>query len=112
MRHVLQTSVAGVVVAAVMGDVLSLSSYAAALPAFLLDARYSRAFEREADAFGLSLLDRAGIDRGHFVRFLAAWNRSIRAACPASSPRTRAPTNAAAPPSGNRRGGVGRVSRC
>ena len=31
MRHVLQTSVAGVVVAAVMGDVLSLSSYAAAL---------------------------------------------------------------------------------
>jgi Zn-dependent protease with chaperone function len=70
MRHVLQTSVAGVVVAAVMGDVLSLSSYAAALPAFLLDARYSRAFEREADVFGFDLLDRAGIDRAHFVNFL------------------------------------------
>ena len=70
MRHVLQTSVAGVVVAAVIGDVLSLSSYAAAVPAFLLDARYSRTFEREADVFGLELLDRAGIDRGHFVRFL------------------------------------------
>ena len=70
MRHVLQTSVAGVVVAAVVGDVLSLSSYAAALPAFLLEARYSRGFEREADLFGLALLDQAGIDRGHFVRFL------------------------------------------
>ena len=71
LRHVLQTSAAGVLVAAVIGDVLSLSSYAAALPAFLLDARYSRAFEREADVFGLALLDQAGIDRGHFVRFLA-----------------------------------------
>ena len=70
MRHVLQTSVAGVIVAAVVGDVLSISSYAAALPAFLLEARYSRGFELEADAFGLALLDQAGIDRGHFVRFL------------------------------------------
>lgn len=70
LRHVLQTSAAGVLVAAVVGDVLSVSSYAAALPAFLLDARYSRTFEREADAFGLGLLDRAGIDRAHFVRFL------------------------------------------
>jgi len=71
MRHVLQTSVAGVLVAAIVGDVLSLSSYAAALPAFLLEAGYSRGFEREADTFGFALLDRAGIDRGHFVRFLA-----------------------------------------
>jgi Zn-dependent protease with chaperone function len=70
MRHVLQTSVAGIVVAAVVGDVLSVSSYAAALPAFLLEARYSRGFELEADAFGLALLDQAGIDRAHFVRFL------------------------------------------
>ncbi len=70
MRHVLQTSVAGVIVAAVVGDVLSVSSYAAALPAFLLEARYSRAFEREADDFCLGLLDRAGIDRAHFVNFL------------------------------------------
>ena len=56
--------------AAVVGDVLSVSSYAAALPAFLLEARYSRGFEREADAFGLDLLDQAGIDRAHFVNFL------------------------------------------
>jgi Zn-dependent protease with chaperone function len=70
IRQVLQTSVAGVLVAVVVGDVLSLSSYAAALPAVLLNARYSRAFEREADRFGFALLDQAGIDRTHFVRFL------------------------------------------
>lgn len=71
LRHVLQTSAAGVLVAAVLGDVVSATSYAvAAVPTFLLNARYSRAFEVEADVFGFALLDRAGIDRGHFARFL------------------------------------------
>jgi predicted Zn-dependent protease len=71
LRHVLQTSAAGVLVAAVLGDVVSVTSYAvAAVPTFLLNARYSRAFEVEADVFGFALLDRAGIDRAHFARFL------------------------------------------
>lgn len=71
LRHVLQTSAAGVLFAAVVGDVVSATSYAvAAVPTFLLNARYSRAFEREADQYGFSLLDRAGVDRAHFVRFL------------------------------------------
>ena len=71
LRHVLQTSAAGVLVAAVLGDVVSATSYAvAAVPTFLLNAGYSRDFEREADRFGFALLDRAGIDRAHFVRFL------------------------------------------
>jgi predicted Zn-dependent protease len=76
MRHVLQTSAAGVLVAAMLGDVLSASSYAAALPAFLLDARYSRAFELEADQVGFTLLDRLGIDRAHFVRFLTRMEKA------------------------------------
>lgn len=72
LRHVLQTSAVGVLLAAVLGDVVSATSYAvAAVPTFLLNAGYSRAFEREADEFGFALLDRAGIDRAHFVRFLA-----------------------------------------
>ncbi len=82
MRHVLQTSAAGVLVAAVVGDVLSLSSYAAALPAFVLDASYSRDFEREADAFGLGLLDRAGIDRAHFVNFLTRMEKEHPSSVP------------------------------
>lgn len=71
LRHVLQTSAAGVVLATVLGDVVSATTYAvAAVPTFLLNARYSRAFELEADKFGFALLDQAGIDRAHFVRFL------------------------------------------
>ena len=70
MRHVLQTSAAGVLVAAVVGDVVSASSYAAALPAFLLQARDSRGFELEADRVGFTLMDATGVDRAHFVRFL------------------------------------------
>ncbi len=71
LRQVLQTSAAGVLVAAVLGDVVSVTTYAvAAVPTFLLNARYSRAFEVEADRFGFMLLDRAGIDRAHLVRFL------------------------------------------
>ena len=98
LRHVLQTSVAGVLVAAVVGDVLSLSSYAAALPAFLLDARYSRAFEREADVFGLALLDRpASTGPLRAVPDPHGTGASERA-CRASCPRIRAPTNAAATP--------------
>jgi predicted Zn-dependent protease len=98
MRHVLQTSVAGVLVAAVVGDVLSVSSYAAALPAFLLEARYSRGFELEADAFGLSLLDQAGIDRGHFVRFLTRMEEEHPGGVPgflSTHPRTDERTRAA-----------------
>lgn len=71
LRHGLQTSAAGVLVAAVLGDVVSVTTYAvAAVPTFLLNARYSRAFELEADQFGFMLLDKAGIDRASFVRFL------------------------------------------
>lgn len=100
LRHVLQTSVAGVVVAAVVGDVLSVSSYAAALPAFLLDARYSRGFELEADAFGLGLLDQAGIDRAHFVRFLTRMEQDYPSGVPgflSTHPRAEERGRAATP---------------
>ena len=70
MRMVLQNSASGVVMAAVLGDVLSLSSYAAALPPVLLEASYSRDFEREADRVGFGIMDRMGIDRAHFGRLL------------------------------------------
>ena len=100
MRHVLQTSVAGVLVAAVVGDVLSVSSYAAALPAFLLEARYSRAFELEADQVGFAILDRVGIDRAHFVRFLTRMEKDHPSNVPgflSTHPRADERSRAAAP---------------
>ncbi|MEZ5289434.1 MAG: M48 family metallopeptidase, partial [Vicinamibacterales bacterium] len=70
MRQLLQTSAAGVLLAALVGDVVSVTSYAAALPTFLLNASYSRAFEREADQFAVRALDRMGIDRRRFLEAL------------------------------------------
>ena len=61
-KRQLLLALTGVLVAAVLGDVVSATSYAvAAVPTFLLNARYSRAFEVEADTFGFALLDKAGI---------------------------------------------------
>ena len=50
MRHILQNSMTVLIVAAVTGDIASISSLASAVPTLLIDARYSREFEREADA--------------------------------------------------------------
>ena len=70
LRSVIQGSISGLLVAAIVGDVLSASSYAAALPAVLLESRYSRGFEREADRFAVELMRRDRIDPDHFGRIL------------------------------------------
>lgn len=49
VRHVLQNSATGLIVATVTGDVLSATSLSATLPTALIDAKYSREFETEAD---------------------------------------------------------------
>jgi len=54
LRKALQSSVVGLVVTWYLGDV---SSLVAAIPAALLDARYSRDLEREADAYARQMLE-------------------------------------------------------
>ncbi len=49
LRHVLQNSGTGLLIAAITGDILSITSLSATLPTALIDAKYSRDFEREAD---------------------------------------------------------------
>jgi predicted Zn-dependent protease len=58
LRGLLQASVVGMLVAVWVGDVGTLAS---ALPAFVLEARYSRDFEREADAYAARVLGANGI---------------------------------------------------
>lgn len=58
MRLVVQGTVVGVLTAWFLGDI---SSIMAAAPAALLEARYSREFEREADAFAVQMLADNGI---------------------------------------------------
>ena len=60
LRSVLQNSAVFVVMALVTGDVSSATAFGSALPAFLLQSRFSREFEREADAHAVDALRRAG----------------------------------------------------
>lgn len=61
LRQVLQHSGTALVVIAVTGDIGSLVSVTAALPALLVQSKYSRDFEREADDFAFDYLKRRGI---------------------------------------------------
>ena len=70
LRQVLQNSASTLVIALITGDVLSITSLSATLPTFLIDASYSRDFEREADDEAMVYLDRHGISRKSYADML------------------------------------------
>ena len=70
MRSILQNSAVALLVATLLGDVTSVSGLAAAIPTFLVEQRYSREFEHEADAFALAWMQAQGIDRAHMAAIL------------------------------------------
>lgn len=67
LRLLFQSSFARAGLSWLLGDV---SALAAQVSGTVLDAKYSRDFEREADRFALALLDENGISRDHFARIL------------------------------------------
>ncbi|HEY3308254.1 MAG TPA: M48 family metallopeptidase [Desulfuromonadaceae bacterium] len=70
LRHVLQSSVAGLVVATLTGDLVSITSLAATLPTVLVDASFSREFEREADDAALAWMKSAGVTSRRYAEIL------------------------------------------
>jgi predicted Zn-dependent protease len=70
LRAVLQNSAVFVVIALVTGDISSATAFGGALPAFLLQNRFSREFEREADAHAVDTLRKAGVEPAHLARML------------------------------------------
>ncbi len=70
LRHVLQDSVTVLLIAVTLGDLTSLTTLAAAAPTLLLQAKFSRDFEREADDFALGHLARRGISPEVFAAIL------------------------------------------
>ncbi len=70
LRHVLQNSATGLVVAAITGDITSITSLAATLPTLLIDASYSRSFETEADDAAIDYLKRRGIPLKSYAAML------------------------------------------
>ena len=70
LRRLLQDSVTGVLLIAITGDLSSIASLGAWLPALLVDTKYSRSFEMEADEFSFKYLKRHDIPTDSFVDIL------------------------------------------
>ena len=73
-RHAVRTLFQGTgvfaLVSFLMGDVTSITSAAGTLPAILLESRYSRGFERNADATASRWMDIAGYGAQPMIAFL------------------------------------------
>lgn len=74
-RHLLNNSLHAFFAMAVFGDVSAVAGIAATVPTVFVNTGYSRDFEREADAFALDLLPRAGMNVQDFVLALDALRR-------------------------------------
>lgn len=73
MRQLLQSAVVSFVVGVYFGDV---SSIAASLGALVLESRYSRDFEFEADRYGAKMLTAGGLSPGLLATMLERLERS------------------------------------
>jgi len=70
MRHILQSSATGLVMVTLTGDILSVTSLSATLPTALVEAKFSRDFEREADDAAARYLRTNGIPLRRFADIL------------------------------------------
>lgn len=71
MRRLLESSATALIIAGVTGDIASTTSLAAAAPTLLLQTKYSRDHEREADLYAVEMMRKAGIEPRHFAAILA-----------------------------------------
>lgn len=79
LRRLLQDSTVVLVIAAVTGDIASITSLAATIPVVLVEAKYSRDFEREADDYSLQYLRTNDISPRHFADILQRMEQSAPA---------------------------------
>jgi Zn-dependent protease with chaperone function len=70
LRHVLQNSATGLIMATLTGDIMSVTSLSATLPTALVDASFCRAFEREADDAAIAYMKRANIPLRRYADIL------------------------------------------
>jgi Zn-dependent protease with chaperone function len=80
LRHVLQNSATVLLVATITGDLSSISSLSATMPTVLIDAKYSRDFEREADDAAVAYLRGKGLPVKTYADILARLGEDHRQA--------------------------------
>ncbi len=71
IRSLFQNSITALFMAGVLGDVTSISSLSVTLPTLLVETRYSREFELEADQYAVKLLKDQNRDVGNYIRILS-----------------------------------------
>jgi predicted Zn-dependent protease len=76
LRHTLQSSGAALIMLALLGDVSTVTSLAAGVPTMLLELKYSRQFEWEADAYAARLMQAKGLPLSAFGDLLDRLDRS------------------------------------
>ena len=70
LRSLFQNSITALFMAGVLGDISSVTSLSVAIPTILVETRYSREFELEADQFAISTLKAKNIDVESLSRIL------------------------------------------
>lgn len=70
LRQVLQNSMTALLVAGLFGDLSSIAGLSATLPTFLVQQKYTREFERKADAFAAEMLRARGVSAVHLAEML------------------------------------------
>jgi predicted Zn-dependent protease len=70
LRIILQDSASAVIIAGLTGDLSNVTALSATVPTVLMQAKYSRDFEREADEFAFQYLDDHGLDTDALSRLL------------------------------------------
>lgn len=76
LRSFLQDSMTALFMAGVLGDITSVSSLSVALPTYLVESRYSREFELEADQHAIDFLQSENIELEKFSRILSLLEQS------------------------------------
>jgi predicted Zn-dependent protease len=62
LRILLQNSASAIIIAGLTGDLSNITALSATIPTVLMQAKYSRDFEREADEFAFDYIDDHGFD--------------------------------------------------
>jgi Zn-dependent protease with chaperone function len=70
LRMIFQNSAVALVIASVTGDIFSITATAATVPTILIQTKFSREFEIEADEFSRDYLHRHGIPLERFANIL------------------------------------------
>jgi predicted Zn-dependent protease len=70
LRSLFQDSFTALIMAGLLGDISSISSIAVTLPTLLVESRYSRKFELEADDYAIRFLAHQHIPTNAFVQIL------------------------------------------